>query len=138
VELGAQNYNMIGRLKGKPVALVAVYQAPGANAVPTAAGTDFHVVHDWAARLNQQSGCDTAADPNAARIAFESSPLASVKTWKSPILLIQGMTTGMWRSHKRFVWQRRCVLRGSSLRNMCFRMRFMDFSCTGVGLPRTD
>src|SRR3982075_2821689 len=32
VELGAQNYNMIGRLNGKPAALVAVYQAPGANA----------------------------------------------------------------------------------------------------------
>jgi multidrug efflux pump subunit AcrB len=37
-ELGAQNYNMIGRLNGKPAALVAVYQAPGANAVATAAG----------------------------------------------------------------------------------------------------
>src|ERR1700716_2814842 len=32
VELGAQNYSMIGRLNGKPAALVAVYQAPGANA----------------------------------------------------------------------------------------------------------
>ena len=38
VELGAQNYNMIGRLNGKPAALVAVYQAPGANAVATTAG----------------------------------------------------------------------------------------------------
>jgi len=37
VELGAQNYNMVGRLNGKPAALVAVYQAPGANAVATAA-----------------------------------------------------------------------------------------------------
>jgi HAE1 family hydrophobic/amphiphilic exporter-1 len=38
VELGAQNYSMIGRLNSKPAALVAVYQAPGANAVATAAG----------------------------------------------------------------------------------------------------
>src|SRR6202522_117143 len=38
VELGAQNYNIIGRLNGKPAALVAIYQAPGANAVATAAG----------------------------------------------------------------------------------------------------
>jgi hydrophobic/amphiphilic exporter-1 (mainly G- bacteria), HAE1 family len=37
VELGAQNYNMIGRLNGKPAALIAIYQAPGANAVATAA-----------------------------------------------------------------------------------------------------
>jgi dipeptidyl aminopeptidase/acylaminoacyl peptidase len=55
-----------------------------------AAGVDFHGVHDWGARLNQQSDSDTVADPNAARIAFESSPLAAVKTWKSPVLLIQG------------------------------------------------
>src|ERR1700723_1155145 len=37
VELGAQNYNIIGRLNGKPAALIAIYQAPGANAVATAA-----------------------------------------------------------------------------------------------------
>ncbi len=56
-----------------------------------AAGVDFHGVHDWAARLNQQPGnSDTPADPNVSRIAFESSPLASIKTWKSPVLLIQG------------------------------------------------
>jgi len=58
-----------------------------------AAGVDFHGVHDWAARLGQGgAGAEAAiaADPNVARIAFESSPLASVKTWKSPVLLIQG------------------------------------------------
>jgi hydrophobic/amphiphilic exporter-1 (mainly G- bacteria), HAE1 family len=38
VELGAQNYNVVGRLNGKPAALVAIYLAPGANAVTTAAG----------------------------------------------------------------------------------------------------
>jgi dipeptidyl aminopeptidase/acylaminoacyl peptidase len=55
-----------------------------------AAGVDFHGVHDWAARLGQQANANTSTDPNVARIAFESSPLASVKTWKSPVLLIQG------------------------------------------------
>ena len=38
VELGAQNYSMIGRLNGQPAALIAIYQSPGANAVATAAG----------------------------------------------------------------------------------------------------
>ena len=38
VELGAQTYNMVSRLDGDPAALVAIYQAPGANAVATAAG----------------------------------------------------------------------------------------------------
>jgi len=55
-----------------------------------AAGVDFHGVHDWSARLGQQANANTNPDPNVARIAFESSPLASVKTWKSPVLLIQG------------------------------------------------
>jgi dipeptidyl aminopeptidase/acylaminoacyl peptidase len=63
-----------------------------------AAGVDFHGVHDWSAR----GGVITRAAPvtgdpevvreqqEAARIAFESSPMASVKTWKSPVLLIHG------------------------------------------------
>src|SRR3984957_18903879 len=37
IELGAQNYNVIGRFNGKPAALLAIYQAPGSNAVDTAA-----------------------------------------------------------------------------------------------------
>jgi HAE1 family hydrophobic/amphiphilic exporter-1 len=36
VELGAQNYNVIGRFNGKPAALLAIYQTPGSNAVDTA------------------------------------------------------------------------------------------------------
>jgi len=36
VELGAQTYTMSSRLNGKPAALVAIYQAPGGNAVATA------------------------------------------------------------------------------------------------------
>src|ERR1700723_2152553 len=37
VELGGQDYSMMGRLNGKPCAVVAVYQLPGSNAVETAA-----------------------------------------------------------------------------------------------------
>jgi hydrophobe/amphiphile efflux-1 (HAE1) family protein len=36
IELGAQNYSVIGRLNGKPGAIVAVYQLPGSNAVQAA------------------------------------------------------------------------------------------------------
>ncbi len=38
VDLGAQYYNLIGRLNGKPSAIIAVYQLPGSNAVQTAEG----------------------------------------------------------------------------------------------------
>ena len=38
VELGAQDYSLIGRLNGEPSAVIAVYQLPGTNAVQTVAG----------------------------------------------------------------------------------------------------
>ncbi|HBD08782.1 MAG TPA: hypothetical protein DCZ69_11025, partial [Syntrophobacteraceae bacterium] len=38
IELGAQTYNMEGRLNGKPSANIALYQMPGTNAVEAAAG----------------------------------------------------------------------------------------------------
>ena len=39
IELGAQTYNMIGRLNGKPAAIIALYQMPGTNAIDAADGT---------------------------------------------------------------------------------------------------
>ncbi len=38
IELGAQNYSVIGRMNGKPGAIIAAYQLPGSNAVQAAAG----------------------------------------------------------------------------------------------------
>ena len=56
-----------------------------------AAGVDFHGVHDWNIVVrNFVPAYDPQAKPEAARLAFESSPLASVKTWRSPVLLIHG------------------------------------------------
>lgn len=56
-----------------------------------AAGVDFHGVHDWNAVIeNFVPAYDPKTQADAARIAFESSPLAHVKTWKSPVLLIHG------------------------------------------------
>lgn len=51
-----------------------------------AAGVDFHGVHDWSAFR----GPDRTADDKAIRLAFESSPMASISTWRSPVLLIHG------------------------------------------------
>jgi HAE1 family hydrophobic/amphiphilic exporter-1 len=34
-ELGAQMYNIIGRMNGKPAAVIAIYQLPGSNAIQT-------------------------------------------------------------------------------------------------------
>jgi dipeptidyl aminopeptidase/acylaminoacyl peptidase len=48
------------------------------------AGVDFHGVHDWARELRIPP-----TEPDY-RLAFESSPMAYVKTWRSPVLLIAG------------------------------------------------
>ncbi len=56
-----------------------------------AAGVDFHGVHDWNNVIrNFESDYDPRKDVNAARIAYESSPMASVGAWRSPVLLIHG------------------------------------------------
>jgi len=56
-----------------------------------AAGADMHGVHDWNLELgNWLPAYDPAADPEASRTAWNSSPLSSVGTWRSPVLLIQG------------------------------------------------
>jgi dipeptidyl aminopeptidase/acylaminoacyl peptidase len=56
-----------------------------------AAGVDMHGVHDWNIVIrNFVPAYDPGANPNAARLAFESSPLSSIKTWRSPVLLIHG------------------------------------------------
>jgi dipeptidyl aminopeptidase/acylaminoacyl peptidase len=52
-----------------------------------AVGVDFHGVHDWSAELTSDG---LTLDAATARLAFESSPLASVRTWRSPVLLIHG------------------------------------------------
>ncbi len=56
-----------------------------------AAGVDLHGVHDWNQVIrNFVPAYDPQAQPDAARLAFESSPMAAIKTWRSPVLLIQG------------------------------------------------
>lgn len=51
----------------------------------------MHGVHDWNLEIPLTLG---AEDPQKleewARVAYQSSPMADVKTWRSPVLLIQG------------------------------------------------
>jgi len=57
-----------------------------------AVGVDFHGVHDWSVFLPQWDGKTPMAPDRteADKLAFQSSPNASVQLWKSPVLLIQG------------------------------------------------
>ena len=59
-----------------------------------AAGVDTHGVHDWNRDeyANQQTGrFEKVPDfDKAMQVIYESSPISSVKTWTSPVLLIHG------------------------------------------------
>src|SRR5436189_218565 len=56
-----------------------------------AAGVDLHGVHDWNTEIqNWVSEYDPAKQADVARVAFESSPIAAVNDWRSPVLLIHG------------------------------------------------
>jgi len=61
------------------------------------AGVDFHGVHDWAIFLPmwaaeaEGKNADVAPDIKEAReLAFKSSPVASVASWRSPVLFVHG------------------------------------------------
>lgn len=59
-----------------------------------AAGVDLHGVHEWPHYDFTQSGgaasYEPDVDPARLRLALASSPIADVKTWRSPVLLIHG------------------------------------------------
>ena len=56
-----------------------------------ACGVDFHGVHDWNLEVPHTLPAENPQKLEAwARVAYESSPLADMKTWRSPVLLIQG------------------------------------------------
>jgi dipeptidyl aminopeptidase/acylaminoacyl peptidase len=59
------------------------------------AGVDLHGVHNWIADIgseltNQQLRYEKSDIKQALDAAWQSSPVASMATWKSPVLLIQG------------------------------------------------
>jgi dipeptidyl aminopeptidase/acylaminoacyl peptidase len=56
-----------------------------------AAGVDIHGVHDWNVVINGfRPEYDRGQWEAFSQLAFESSPLAYVDTWRSPVLLIHG------------------------------------------------
>ncbi len=52
------------------------------------AGVDYAGVHDWSTLLPFLKA--PGALPETVRVAWESSPLSSMKTWRSPVLVVQG------------------------------------------------
>jgi dipeptidyl aminopeptidase/acylaminoacyl peptidase len=56
-----------------------------------AAGVDLHGVHDWNIVIrNFVPSYDATTREEFSRLAFESSPMAYIESWRSPVLLIHG------------------------------------------------
>jgi dipeptidyl aminopeptidase/acylaminoacyl peptidase len=56
-----------------------------------AAGVDIHGVHDWNVVIrNFVPSYQAEKRAEVAKLAYESSPMASIATWRSPVLLVHG------------------------------------------------
>ena len=73
--------------------------ALGRNSDVFTAGVDIHGVHNWerqgraapnTAAAMAGDGITEADLAEAAKVTYQSSPISSVRTWRSPVLLIQG------------------------------------------------
>lgn len=55
------------------------------------AGVDLHGVHDWTIVIrNFQPSFNPLASPEVARLAYTSSPMASIDGWRAPVLVVHG------------------------------------------------
>src|SRR3989475_1148245 len=68
VELGSQDYTIVGRFNGKPSAIIAVYQLPGSNAVQAAEGVNKLMVE---AKKRFPEGMDYAVALDTTRSVTE-------------------------------------------------------------------
>jgi HAE1 family hydrophobic/amphiphilic exporter-1 len=85
VELGAQVYNVMGRLNGKPSAVIAIYQLPGSNALDCANG-----VKKTMARIKQSfpHGLDYQVALDTTQSVSEGMREISNTLWQALLLVI--------------------------------------------------
>jgi HAE1 family hydrophobic/amphiphilic exporter-1 len=85
VELGAQVYNVMGRVNGKPAANIAVYQLPGSNALDCAVA-----VKKVMDRLKQQfpQGLDYVVGLDTTKAVSEGMREISNTLWQALLLVI--------------------------------------------------
>jgi dipeptidyl aminopeptidase/acylaminoacyl peptidase len=100
--------------------------ALGRNSDVFAAGVDIHGVHDRVPAVNaiQQAraiagdGITEADLRQATKVAFESSPIASVPSWKSPVLLIHGDDDRTVDFHQTVDIERRLLAKGVKVESL--------------------
>jgi len=110
--------------------------ALGRNSDLFAAGVDIHGVHNWdrqgraAPDVNSAMAEDgiTEADlKKVARVTFLSSPVSSVSTWKSPVLLIHGDDDRNVEFHQTVDLEQRLLERGVHAESLVIADDIHDF-----------
>jgi len=99
--------------------------ALGRNSDVFAAGVDIHGVHDrLTVNANQLAhalvgdGITETDLKQALKVEFESSPIASVATWKSPVLLIHGDDDRTVDFHQTVDLERRLLAKGVKVESL--------------------
>ncbi len=85
VELGAQVYNVMGRLNGKPAAVLAIYQLPGSNALDCANGVKaamLRIKKSFPQGLDYQVALDTTLSVS------EGTREITTTLWQALLLVI--------------------------------------------------
>lgn len=87
------------------------------------AGVDMHGVHNWIADegdglVNEQLRYEKSDIKQALDVAWKSSPVSSISTWKSPVLLIQGDDDRNVRFHQTVDLARRLQSAGVSFEEL--------------------
>jgi dipeptidyl aminopeptidase/acylaminoacyl peptidase len=110
--------------------------ALGRNSDVFAAGVDIHGVHNWN-RLGRAApnlaaalagdGITMADLEKAERVSFESSPVSSVPTWKSPVLLIHADDDRNVEFHQTVDLKQRLVEKGVSVEELVIADDIHDF-----------
>jgi dipeptidyl aminopeptidase/acylaminoacyl peptidase len=100
--------------------------ALGRNSEVFAAGVDIHGVHDRVPAVNAAQQARAIAGDSiteadlrqAVKVAFESSPIAAVPTWKSPVLLIHGDDDRTVDFHQTVDLERRLLAKGVKVESL--------------------
>jgi dipeptidyl aminopeptidase/acylaminoacyl peptidase len=110
--------------------------ALGRNSDIFAAGVDIHGVHNWerqgrtapnVAAAMAGDGITQADLDKFARVTFESSPVSSVKTWKSPVLLIHADDDRNVEFHQTVDLKQRLLERGVDVEELVIPDDIHDF-----------
>ncbi len=97
-----------------------------------ATGVDLHGVHDWtterARGLMDRERYEEAPDlKQALEVAWQSSPVSSIATWRSPVLLIQGDDDRNVRFHQTVDLARRLEEKGVPFDELVLPDEIHDF-----------